>query len=268
MTNSRNLLIALAVVVSSIGFSGPASAQLLGMYGGENLELTGASGGRLGSVTSSNIVDGAITLRQVIKWRNRVDGIRTLTGKGRPEELDAESAALIDLMNATVELAKEKKYNEALVSLRKFEERASKNPEEVFFIQRMRASIAYESGKETLFAKSLEAAIATNQAPAEEQLQFIQLLSSLYAKQKDLPKTIAWTSRYIKEGGAEPGMRTRLIRAHYLNNDFAEAARELRENIAADQAAGRTPAQEDLGLLASAELKAGNQTGHDGPIEK
>jgi len=266
MTRSRKLLIVFSAVVFCMTSSSAAFAQY-----DDNAALTKDGGqsnsaGNLGSVQVMNIMQPIFIMKQALKWRDKIDKVHT--GKGRPVTLDEKSEVAVGLMQPSVDLIKEKKYAEALAELKKIEAIGSEDPEVNFFVQRMRAAVAYASGNDATLVESLEIVVAADQASSEDQMLYLQVLSYEYAKLKNQPKTIAWTSRYLQEGGIEPGMRTRLIHAYYLNNEFANAARELRVNIAADEAAGKTPTQQDLRLLASAELKAGNQAGYNSVIEK
>jgi len=270
MTRSRNQLIVLAAAISCISFSYPAYAQMAGYSGGSSLSLDTLPGekgsGAFGSEAIADIMRPTLIMKQALKWRDKVDKIRT--GKGRPVALDEKSVIAVGLMQPSVDLMKEKKYDEVLSNLKKIEMTGSDDPEVKFFVQRMRAAVAYASGNDALFAQSMEDVVAANQSSPEDQMLYVQVLSYEYAKLKNQPKTIEWTSRYLTEGGTEPVMRTRLIHAYYRNNEFANAARELRADIVADEAAGKTPAQQDLRLLASAELKAGNKAGYNSAIEK
>ena len=162
----------------------------------------------------------------------------------------------------------EKNYEKALQQLHKLDAIDGKTAEEIFIVHRTRVAIASASGDDTLLVQSLEAVVATNLATPVEQLQFFQALASLYYKQKNYPKTIAWATRYIGEGGADSEVRLRRTRAYYLNNEFAQAASELRAEIEAVEASGKKPTKAEMSLLTSAEFKSDNPTAFISAVEK
>ncbi|MDP5008146.1 MAG: hypothetical protein NWQ13_03950, partial [Glaciimonas sp.] len=89
-----------------------------------------------------------------------------------------------------------------------------------------------------------------------------------YYKAKDYPKTINWISRYLKEGGNDQSMRAMLIQSYYLNNEFAKASTELKTDIQAQEAAGKTPPEDQLQMLASLALKQDDKVGYINALEK
>ena len=108
----------------------------------------------------------------------------------------------------------------------------------------MRVSAAAGAGDTETAIKATEAVIASGRLPPAEQLKMIEAIAGAAYRAKDYPKAIVWSSRYLKEGGANPQIRSLLIQSHYLNNDFASAAKELQTEIQADEKAGRTPPKE------------------------
>ena len=104
----------------------------------ENLELSGVSGGNLGSVTISNIV----AVPRSYKYYDKFNTSQEQT------KADPKRKVVIGLMQAAVDLTKEKKYEEALAKVKQLEAADGKTPEDIFFIDRIRVSIAAGSGDE------------------------------------------------------------------------------------------------------------------------
>jgi tetratricopeptide (TPR) repeat protein len=164
-------------------------------------------------------------------------------------------------LQAAQALIREKKYKEALAKIREAENVKDKTPYEVYIIDRMRGVAAASAGDVPVALRSFEAAIASGRLPPAEQLTMLEAVAGLYYQTKDYPHTIAWASRYLKEGGTAPQVRVMLGQAYYLNHDFAQAARELSADVEADEKAGRTPPKDLLDLLASCYVKQKDTSG-------
>jgi hypothetical protein len=171
-------------------------------------------------------------------------------------------------LQAAQELIRTKQYKEALAKVHEAEAVPNRTAFENYMIDRMRGSAAAGAGDDATAIAAFEASINSGRLPPAEQLKFIQVVASLYYRQKDYAKTASWGARYIKEGGTDAQMQELLIQAHYLGNDFAAAARGLRDEIEADEKAGRTPPEDRLQFLASCYLKMNDAAGYSSVLEK
>jgi len=171
-------------------------------------------------------------------------------------------------LQAAQELAKAKKYKEALAKIREADAIGSKTGSESFTIERMRAAVAAGAGDNATAIKSFETVIESGHLTSGEQLKFIQALAGLYYQNKDYPKTITWLSRYLKEGGDDSRMRALLIQTYYLNGDFARAGKEVQAEIQAEEKSGRAPSEEQLQLLANCAAKQNDKAGYTYAMEK
>ena len=183
-------------------------------------------------------------------------------------KIDQKRVETYKLLQASTDLIGAKKYPEALAKLQELDGMADKTAEETFTMERMRVSIASQSGDDALLVKSLEAVIALGKLPPEEQSTFMQVLANRYYQQKNYPKSITWSLRYLNEGGKDATVRTQVVYAYYANKDYAKAAQELRSSIASDEAAGHKPTEQQLRLLASCMLKLQDAPGYLATIEK
>lgn len=164
-------------------------------------------------------------------------------------------------LQAAQALIREKKYREALAKIHEAENVKDKTPYEVYIIDRMRGVAAASAGDVAGAIRSFEAAIASGRLPPPDQLTMVEAVAGLYYQMKDYPRTIAWASRYLNEGGTAPQMRALLGQAYYLNHDYGQAARELSSEVQADEQAGRTPPQDRLELLANCHVKQNDTSG-------
>jgi tetratricopeptide (TPR) repeat protein len=116
--------------------------------------------------------------------------------------------------------------------------------------------------------KALEAIIASGRLQQPELVSMTQALATSYYRAKDYPKAIAWTSRYYREGGADPQMRLMLIHSYFQNGEFDNAAQDLLADVEADEKAGKAPAEDRLQLLANSYLKLNDQNRYAWALEK
>jgi tetratricopeptide (TPR) repeat protein len=171
-------------------------------------------------------------------------------------------------LQAAQELYKARKYKEALAKVREADNIGGKTPSEVYTIERMRAAIAAAAGDTGVAIKAFETLVESGKLSAEEQLKFVNALGGLYYQQKDYAKAISWWQRYFKDGGDDPKVRNVLNQAYYLAGDYARAQKEIAVDVVMEEKAGRTPAEEQLQLLANCALKQNDKAGYLQAMEK
>ena len=171
-------------------------------------------------------------------------------------------------LQAASALLKANKFKDALAKIREVDSVSGKTPNEIYLIESMRGSAASGSGDNDTIIKSFEAVIASGKAPAATQIKIIEALVGAHYRAKDYAATNKWATRYLREGGSNPQIRTLLIQSHFQAGDFGNAAKESLADIQADERAGRTPSEEKLQLLANSYLRQKNTTGYIATIEK
>jgi tetratricopeptide (TPR) repeat protein len=159
-----------------------------------------------------------------------------------------DPAAIKPLMDA-------KNYTEVQNRITQADAITGKNAYETYVTDRMKLSLASATSNDQQAMTALESIIASNRLKGNEQAEFINALGNYYYNAKNYPKAIEWFKRYQKESPTPEKVRPSLVRAYYLSNDFAATKTELLPIIAASEAAGKAPSQEDLRLLASAGTK-------------
>jgi hypothetical protein len=166
------------------------------------------------------------------------------------------------------DMMRAQRYKEALAKVRDADRIGAKNPAEQLTLDRMRGAAAQGAGDNATAAKSYEAAINSGKMPAGDNVKLMQALAILYYRAQDYAKSQVWIQRYIKEGGTDSQVRGLLAQTYFLNNDFAKAQKELQTTIAADEKAGRTPAEETYQLLVSTALKQNDSAAYVQAMEK
>lgn len=171
-------------------------------------------------------------------------------------------------LQAAQELIKARKYKEALAKIADAENAGNKTAYESFLIQQMRGSAAMAAGETETAIRSFEAVIASGRLSPPEQLKIIQALASMHYRAKDYPKAATWASRFMKEGGTDPQMRTVLIQAHYLNNDCASVSKLLQGVAQGEEQSGRRPGEDELQIMSSCYVKQKDNAGYLTALEK
>ncbi len=166
------------------------------------------------------------------------------------------------------DLMRVRKYPESLATLAELDSVADKTASDHYLIERTRVAVASITSDQTLLTRSLEAVIATGQAPANERTEFAELLARNYFNQKNFPKAIAWSTRYFSEGGADRDIRRALVLSYYLNNDYARATLEVSADIQAEERAGIKPSEEQLRVLVSSAQKLDDKAAYAIALEK
>lgn len=128
---------------------------------------------------------------------------------------------------------------------------------ESFVLDRVRIALASATGNGPLAIAALEAAIQSGRLAPAEQADFIETLGSYHYNKQDYAQAIRWFSRYQDETGGSAKMRPYLIRAYYLNADYASATQALLADLQAGEQAGRQPDAGQLLLLANSAAKGG-----------
>ena len=171
-------------------------------------------------------------------------------------------------VQAALELIKAKKAKEALARLRETDAVKDATPYEAYVVASVRGRAAAMAGDPAAAAAALDAAAGSPAAPAAVRPQLIAAAAEQYYVAKDYGKAAERLARYVKEGGSDPALRTLYIQSLYLGSQYATAERELLADVAADERAGRAPAEERLQLLANVALKQQDSGGYAGALEK
>ena len=203
----------------------------------------------LRSALATCVVTGSIALSPVYAQ----DAVRPDIGK----PLQAASALL-----------KAGKFKEALSKIREVDGVPNKTANETYLIESMRGSAATGVGDNETIIKSFESVIASGKAPPATQLKLVEAVAGAHYRARDYAATNKWASRYLREGGSNPQIRTLLIQSYFQAGDFTNSAKESLVDIQADERAGRTPSEEKLQLLANSYLRQKNTGGYIATIEK
>ena len=171
-------------------------------------------------------------------------------------------------LQAAIELLKGKKGKESLQKLKETDAVADKTAYESYLIERVRGQAGAMAGEPGMAARSLEAAANSSAAPAADRLSLLAGAAGQYYLAKEYAKSADQASRYLKDGGSDPALRTLYVQALYLGNEFAQAGKELSALIESQEQGGKAATEEQLQLLASTCLKQRDTACYAGALEK
>jgi hypothetical protein len=170
-------------------------------------------------------------------------------------------------LQAAIDLLKGKKAKEALARAKEAQAVPNKTPYETYLVSRVLGQAAATAGEPATAAAALESAAASSAAPEAERRQLLALAISQYYSLKDYSKSAALASKYL-QGGPDKSMRTIYVQSLYLGGQYAAAAREIAADVETLEAAGKTPPEEELQLLANAYLQSKDNLHYARAMEK
>ena len=171
-------------------------------------------------------------------------------------------------LQAALEAIKAKHGKEALARAREAQAVPNKTPYESYLTTRVLGQAAVVAGDGATAASALETAAASSSAPDSERRQLLAGAAAQYYQLKEYSKAATLASRYLQQGGTDKQIRTLYVQALYLSNQFSAAAREISVDIDAEEAAGKTPSEEQLQLLANAYLQTKDTLMYGRAMEK
>lgn len=172
------------------------------------------------------------------------------------------------VLQAAVDLLKAKKGKDTLAKLKETDAIGDKTAFETYMIERVRGQAAAQAGDASVAARSLEAAALSSSAPAGDRQTLLAAAAGQYYTAKDYAHSADLASRYLKDGGSDPALRTLYVQALYLGNNLAEAGKQLASLIEAQETAGKPASEDQLQLYASICLKQHDTACYTVALEK
>jgi hypothetical protein len=171
-------------------------------------------------------------------------------------------------LKAAQELINAKQFKEGLAKLAEADTIAAKTPYELYILERLRGPAAAAIGDNATANKSFQFAYESGRLNPAERLQFSEALSSSYFQLKDFKSAAMWCRRAIENGSTSAQVKTLLLRALLLAEDFPQASKEITQAIAEDQKAGRVPSQELLLFASTVAYKQNDDMAYIAALEK
>ncbi|MFC5462503.1 tetratricopeptide repeat protein [Massilia niabensis] len=144
----------------------------------------------------------------------------------------------------------------------------NKTPYETYYTTRMKMVHASLAGNEAGVLASAEEVLKSGFEPKESQPKLMLAIADIQYKTKNYAGAIENLKRYEAAGGDMTTARPLLVRAQYLNKDYASAKTQLLQTVADAEKAGKAPTQEDLKLLLSAANETKDTAAYETTVQK
>ena len=127
---------------------------------------------------------------------------------------------------------------------------------------------ASASGNDAAFVTTAEEVLKSGFEPKDMHPKLALALADVQYKLKNYGATVEQLKRYEAMGGDMATARPLLVRAQYLNKDYAGAKTQLLQTIGEAEKAGKAPSQEDLKLLLSAAHETKDNATYETAVQK
>ncbi len=171
-------------------------------------------------------------------------------------------------LQAAQDLAKKGKMKEALAKVKEAEAVSGKTPFETFKVQEFLLYIYVTTKDYANASKAMEATLDSEFLDPGEKTKRLKNIAQINYQSKNYPKAVEVGSRYLKAAPGDAEMHLMVGQAHYLQQDFANAAAAVGAAVAAVEKAGGKPKEEWLKLIMSAEYERKNDAGVTAALEK
>jgi tetratricopeptide (TPR) repeat protein len=159
-------------------------------------------------------------------------------------------------------------YAKAMAEVRQADGVAGKTAHEQAVIDQMRAAIAQQSGDTATASAAYRKLLDSGAVSGVEAQRLIESEASIAYGKGEWANVIYWSDRYNKAGGTDPAVRAIYVSAYYKQGNYAQAARLVSAQIAAETHGGRPPREEQLQLLYSCQQHLNDKAGELATIKQ
>jgi hypothetical protein len=157
-------------------------------------------------------------------------------------------------LKAAQELAKQKKFKEALDKVAEAEAVPNKTPFEVLTIQKFKVYLYAQLKDFANVARAMEAALATGLLTADETKLYRRGVAIYYFQGGNTAKGVAAAKDYIARYGEDSELLLLLASQAYKGGDYASAAEAAQKVVRSAEEAGKRPDEDALALLVNSEF--------------
>lgn len=144
----------------------------------------------------------------------------------------------------------------------------NKTPYENYVLNRTKLVYGSASGNDAVLISAVEAVNASGFEPKETQAKLVLAVAELQYKAKNYNAAVEQVKRYESLGGDMTVARPLMLRAMYLNKDYAGAQALLLQSVADTEKTGKPPTEEDLKLLRSAAFETKDTAAYNTAVQK
>jgi len=166
------------------------------------------------------------------------------------------------------ELILAKKIDEAQALITAAEAVPNRTPFENYYINSLKIPLGYAAGNDKMRNDAMEYAIGSGFLEKKDVEEYLMKIANSYYNTKDYPKAIETFKRYQAASSTPEKAEEGLIRSYYFSNDMANAQAALEKNIAAAEAAGKAPGDQELRMLSNVFEKTKDKDNYNKTIDK
>jgi len=181
---------------------------------------------------------------------------------------NAVSAAFAPLFAQAQELLKSGNGPATLAKLKELGTLPNLTPYEKYLIVRVRGPAEYVSNDLAAASADFDTLLAGDLLPASERLTILKASASVLYTSEQYPKAAVAIQRYLDAGGDDAQLRELLPQTLYIAKDYAAAAKGFRAQVDAAYAAGRTPTEKTLRLLASSYVESKDDVSYNWTLDR
>lgn len=194
--------------------------------------------------------------------------VSSLLVAGQSVAQEKISAKVAKPMKAAQEALQKKQWDQALAKLTEADGTSGKTAFDQYQINEFKAYIYLQQRKYPDVARLYEANLASGKTPADQVNERLKVLTQLNTAAKNYPKVIEFGERWMKAGGQDVDIRVLVGQAHYIQNHNKEAISIMQGAVASTERAGKTPDENWLQLIRSAQTKLGDSDAAANTLEK
>jgi tetratricopeptide (TPR) repeat protein len=178
------------------------------------------------------------------------------------------SKAVGEPLKAAQAAVMKKQFDVALTEIKKAQAVEKKTPVEEYQIDEF---LAYVYGQQKEFAKAAsvyERMLNSGQMPPESLDEKTKLISQLYFQGKEYKKAAEWTKKWLDKHPGNEEMTAQLGYSYFLMDDLKNAGTVISSLVSSIEKSGRTPKEDYVKLMLSANFKQDDKEGTAESLKK
>ncbi|MBL8631354.1 MAG: tetratricopeptide repeat protein [Rhodospirillaceae bacterium] len=188
--------------------------------------------------------------------------------KEKAEKGPQVSAKVGKPLKAAQDAITAKNWKEAKAKIDEANAMPDKTPYEVYAIANLLGYVQVNMQDYVGAAKSFETTLNSEFTPADQKIATAKSVAQLNYQNKNYAKVAQYGGMYLKENAGDSDMHMMVGQAYYLQNDFPNAAKSLKAAVDTAEKAGKTPKEDWLQLLMSADYEQKNEAGLLNTLQK
>jgi hypothetical protein len=169
---------------------------------------------------------------------------------------------------AAQEAQKAKQWPEVVAKAQEVLNSAGRKPDDTYYAYFLMFEAARATSNAAEMRRSMDGVVDSGFLSPADQAPFVKALMSLSSQAKDHDAAITYGNRLLGSGSTDPDVYTTIGQSHYQKGSFAEVAKFIGNLVDEQVKAGKTPKEQDLQLLQSANAKLGSKNAETEALEK